>query len=257
METVTKPSHSSRGKSAPKERPTGSGLQQSATPGQSSTTNMAALLKEALSGLAVEMNKRFSSLGALLKAKNDAKSVDNAPAISDSDTDDHDSGSDKESEEPAHKKQKTDDRVILSKDNSDILNKLEKEFNVSEQDGAEIHGNLATIVQKVLKDKPEEDKLTEIKNRYLRPKNCEMLAETRVNLAIWNNLSERARTSDLKLQKVQKSLIKGSIAVVQVVNDLISKPDMPSKKGGYFTYSKMLCANFVISRHGETSILRH
>ena len=51
-----------------------------------------------------------------------------------------------------------------------------------------------------------------------------MLAETRVNLAIWNNLLERARTSDLKLQKVQK----GSTAVVQVVNDLISKPDMPS-----------------------------
>jgi len=56
-----------------------------------------------------------------------------------------------------------------------------------------------------------------------------MLAETRVNLAIWNNLSKRARTSDLKLQKVQKSLIKASTAVVQVVNDLISKPDMPSK----------------------------
>ena len=74
-----------------------------------------------------------------------------------------------------------------------------------------------------------EDKLNEIKKRYLRPKNCEMLAETRVNLAIWNNLSERARTSDLKLQKVQKSLIKGSTAVIQVVNDLISKPDMPSK----------------------------
>lgn len=55
-----------------------------------------------------------------------------------------------------------------------------------------------------------------------------MLAEPRVNLAIWNNLSERARTSDLKLQKVQKAL-KGSTAVVQVVNDLISKQDMPSK----------------------------
>ena len=54
---------------------------------------------------------------------------------------------------PARKKQKTDDAVVLSKDNSDILNKLEKEFNVSEQDGAEIHGNLATIVQKLLKDK--------------------------------------------------------------------------------------------------------
>ena len=58
---------------------------------------------------------------------------------------------------PLVKKQKTDHGIVLSKDNSDILNKLEKEFNVSEQDGAEIHGNLATIVQKLLKDKPEED----------------------------------------------------------------------------------------------------
>ena len=47
--------------------------------------------------------------------------------------------------------------------------------------------------------------------------------------AIWNNLSEKARTSDLKLQKVQKSLIKGTMAVVQVVNGLISKPDMSPK----------------------------
>lgn len=226
--TAIKLSHSAKGKSAPNERRTGNGLQQSATPGQSSTTDVAALLKEAFAGLAVEMNKGFSSLGALLKVKNDAKGDDNAPEFSDPESDDHDSGSDKESEEPARKKQKTDDGVVLSKDNSDILNKLEKEFNVSEQDGADIHGNLANIVQKLLKDKPEEDKLNEVKKRYLRPKNCEMLAETRVNLAIWNNLSERARTSDLKLQKVQKSLIKGSTAMVQVVNDLISKPDMPS-----------------------------
>ena len=56
-----------------------------------------------------------------------------------------------------------------------------------------------------------------------------MLAETRVNLPIWNKLSERTRTSDLKFQKVQKSLIKSTTVMVQVVNDLISKPDMPSK----------------------------
>ena len=190
---------------------------------------MAALLKEAFSGLAVEMNKGFSNLGDLLKAKNDAACENNASVASDSESDDRGGGSDIEPEEPARKKQKTDDGIALPKDNSDILNKLEKEFNVSEQDGAEIHGNLAAIVQKLLKDKPEEDKLNEIKKRYLRPKNCDMLAETRVNLPIWNNLSERARTSDLKFQKVQKSLIKGTTAVVQVVNDLISKPDMPSK----------------------------
>jgi len=45
-ETLTKPSHSSKEQSAPKERLTGSSLQQSATPGQSSTTDVAALLKQ-------------------------------------------------------------------------------------------------------------------------------------------------------------------------------------------------------------------
>ena len=85
---------------------------------------------------------------------------------------------------PLVRNKKTDDGVVLSKDNSDILNKLEKEFNVSEKDGADIHGNLANIVQKLLKHEPEEDKLNEVTKRYLRPKNCEILAETRVNLAI-------------------------------------------------------------------------
>jgi len=53
--TVTKPGHFSKGKSAPKERR--SDLQQSATPGQSSTTDVAALLKETFSGFAVEMTR--------------------------------------------------------------------------------------------------------------------------------------------------------------------------------------------------------
>ena len=54
---------------------------------------MATLLKEAFSGLAVEMNKGFSSFCALLKVKNGAKGDDNAPALSDPESDDHDSGS--------------------------------------------------------------------------------------------------------------------------------------------------------------------
>ena len=225
--TVKKAGSSSKGKSAPKDCLSRS--QQSPAPTQSSTTDVAAVLKEAFSGLAMQMNKGFSGLGKLLKAQNDAKGNETSSVLSDSESDDSGGGSDIAPEEPARKKQKTDNSMVLSKDNSAILSQLEKEFNVSEQDGAEINENLAVIVQKLLKEKPEEDKLDEIKKRYLRPKNCKTLAETRVNLAIWNNLSERARTSDIKLQKVQKSLVKGATAVVQVVNDLINTPDMPPK----------------------------
>ena len=54
-------------------------------------------------------------------------------------------------------------RYVFLRNNGDILNKPEKELNASEKDGADIHRNLATIVQKLLKDKPEEDKLNKIK----------------------------------------------------------------------------------------------
>ena len=67
--TGTKPSHSSKVKSTPNERRTGSRLQQSGAPGQSSTTDVAAVLKETFCDVAVGMNKGFSSLGALLKVK--------------------------------------------------------------------------------------------------------------------------------------------------------------------------------------------
>ena len=87
----------------------------------------------------------------------------------------------------------------------------------------------AAIISKLLKEKTKEDKLTEIKKPYLAPKNCDRLAETRVNLPIWNNLSEKAHRADIKLQKVEKSLVKRTTAVVSVVNNLITAPWIPQK----------------------------
>jgi len=85
-----------------------------------SSAKVVANLKEAYSGPSVEMNKGISNLGALLKAKNE----DNAPARSDSETDDHADGSERGPEETASagKRKKNYDGVILSKDNTDILN---------------------------------------------------------------------------------------------------------------------------------------
>ena len=131
-----------------------------------------------------------------------------------------------EVEEPAAKRPKSDE-AGQSTENELILGQLEKDFDFAEHKGAEINPNLAAIVSKLLKEKTEEDKLTEIKKRYPAPKNCERLAETRVNLPIWNNLSEQARSADIKLQKVQKSLVKRATAVVSVVNNLITAPGCP------------------------------
>ena len=73
---------------------------------------------------------------------------------------------------------------------------LEKDFDLGERKEAEINTNLAAIVSKLLKEKTEEHKLTEIEKRYPAPINCERLSETRVNYSpIWNNLSEKARSA--------------------------------------------------------------
>ena len=77
-----------------------------------------------------------------------------------------------EVEEPAAKKPKSDE-AGQSTENELILGQLEKDFDLKEHQGAEINTNLAAIVSKLLKEKTEEDKLTEIKKRYPAPKNCE------------------------------------------------------------------------------------
>ena len=76
--------------------------------------------------------------------------------------------------------------------------------------------SLAFIVQELMKEKAEEAKVNEIIKCYLQPKNCDSLAETRVNLPIGNNPSYQARTSDVKQQKVQKSTVFCHIHKVQL-----------------------------------------
>ena len=81
-----------------------------------------------------------------------------------------------------------------------------------------------------MKGRHEEDRLNQIKNVTSGQKivKCWQKLEL-INLPIWKNLSEKACTSDLKLLKAQTSLIKGTTAVEQVINDLISEPDLPPK----------------------------
>ena len=51
-----------------------------------------------------------------------------------------------------------------------------------------------------------------------------------MNSNIWNNLGETARSNDLKLQKVQKYLIKAMTVVVTVVDSLIKDETNSSKE---------------------------
>jgi len=100
------------------------------------------------------------------------------------------------------------------KDQNPLITKLMKTLQLTKHVGPVIDGDLASLVDKIMREKANEDKLTELKEQYETPENCATLSERKVNQGVWNNLDESARSTDLKFQKVQKSLIKGVIAIV-------------------------------------------
>ncbi|XP_022786087.1 uncharacterized protein LOC111326371 [Stylophora pistillata] len=156
--------------------------------------NIAEILKDSFASLSQSMSEGFDNLGQLFQGSRSAYVSQGSRFSDDLSSADSDVS---QVEEPAAKRPKSDD-AGQSTENELILGQLEKDFDSAEHKGAEINTNLAAIVSKLLKEKSEEDKLTEIKKRYPASKNCEGLAETRINLPIWNNLSEKARSADIK-----------------------------------------------------------
>ena len=65
------------------------------------------------------------------------------------------------------------------------------------------------------------DKLQEKMNEIACPQNCEALTKVKVNQLIWDNLSANVRSQDLRIQKVQTSLVKGITVVVLATNKVL------------------------------------
>ena len=91
--------------------------------------------------------------------------------------------------------------------------------------GPLINQELVQLVEKLRREKPSEDKLTELKEFYEITENCGFLIETQINQGVWNNLDESARSMDLKLQEVQKYLVKVITLVVDTLLLCEKPPD--------------------------------
>ena len=180
------------------------------------TTILTEALQNSFSGA---MESGFNDLGNLLSAnyQEDNASVD----------EENDSLANERVEEPPTKKKKSDkgDDGIPHKTDpnapqSVIIDRLTKNLQLMENSGPAINTQLANLVNKLRRDKLNEE-LTELKKLHETLENRSTLAETKVNQGVLNNVDETARSTDLKFQKVQKFLIKEMIVIVSVVNKLI------------------------------------
>ena len=177
---------------------------------------IAEALKSSFEGLRDSMNAGFTGLGDLI-----ASHVDEEPDDVNEDGDSKGSKDDDESlveGEPPAKKSRTDEP---GKNSNPLISKLTKTLQLTEHVGPAIDGDLAALVDKITREKANEDKITDLKTLHETPENCTTLSETKVNQGVWNNLDETARSTDLKFQKAQKSLVKGIIVIVTEVNKLM------------------------------------
>ena len=114
---------------------------------------------------------------------------------------------------PSAKKNRHDEP---GKNRNSLISKLTKTLQFLENVGPAINGDLASLVDKIMREKANEDKIRDLKKQHETPENITTLSDTKVNQGVWNNLDESAWSTDLKFQKVQKSLVKGIIIIIIV-----------------------------------------
>ncbi len=86
-------------------------------------------------------------------------------------------------------------------------------FAIEKDIGEPIRSDVAKSLRHGLMYKLEDKKLKETMDKHKCPSNCEPLQLPMINPPIWSDITPNTRSRDLKLQRVQRPLIKGLMAL--------------------------------------------
>ena len=81
--------------------------------------------------------------------------------------------------------------------------------------GKPIDPVIATSMEYLMKNKLADKPLADMLDKYDTPSNAKAMMVPKVNPPVWDSLKNHTRNNDLKLQKVQKLLVKGMIAMTK------------------------------------------
>ena len=103
-----------------------------------------------------------------------------------------------------------------------ILDKKLNEFSNKEKLGPKVSDNLAKMVNTLLTSPMETTKKNDLLDNYRRPENCS-LNSPRVNDVFWDLcIDSFGRSLDVKLQSIQKLLLKELTPIVAAANRLLT-----------------------------------
>ena len=112
---------------------------------------------------------------------------------------------------------------------SKLLAEIVQELDISEKTGDEVDEGLVKLLDGLLKDKLQEDKVQTRIEKYPRPGNVEGLRTPRVNPLIWSQIPAQVRTSDSKSQKSQNALVASIVAMIKATNLMVEQEDEDNK----------------------------
>lgn len=130
-------------------------------------------------------------------------------------------------------------------DDDEIFNAVLQEFGGQDEVvGSKVNDTLANTVNTLFRKRLSEDTMNEKLKSIHRPANCDSFIVPRVNPLIWEKLQSETRSGDIKMQKIEKVLFKGTIGVVEVIDTLLKQKDPLSK-----TLGKKLTSSLAFTSH--------
>ena len=88
--------------------------------------------------------------------------------------------------------------------NEKLLDNISEEFSSKEELGTPVSEELTKIVNSLLTNGMEEEKLKNLNKKYKIPEHCPHLSPPKVNSEVWNeNLLTENRMTDINFRKIQ------------------------------------------------------
>ena len=107
-------------------------------------------------------------------------------------------------------------------DEDDLINDIASDFSAVEKTGPPIGKKLASIINNVMFNPVNKEKLVQKLGKHHRPENLNSLKIKKCNPEIWSEmLQSKTRSKDLKTQKMQDCVLKAVGAISKVTNALL------------------------------------
>ena len=103
------------------------------------------------------------------------------------------------------------------------------------------------MVKTKLSEENAKDKLA----KYIRPRNCENLVNTRVNPQIWAKTRSSSKSRDLRMQKTETSMLNSMHPIISLTDKLLSLKSNPK------TVSKEDVSSFLRLALDSSTLMAH